>query len=159
MTLGLRWYHVNSQTPIEETNMTDPVDTIEKAAEEARRAARELSGHPNSKPHIRARTMALVALVAAYEAAGHVGEAQTRAALKLGHDRQLIHRHIKRAVDRGWASVEQVGRTKRLVVNRDLPPIPRQTEFSDVVDMETITKGQPGNPLPPFGFRGPPAVI
>lgn len=138
--------------------MNDHIEAIEKAAENAHRTARALADNPNSKPHIKARTMALVALVAAYEDAGHAGTAQTLAAGKLGHDRQLIHRHVKRAVDRGWASVEAVGRTKRLVVNVELPFIPEQTMFSDVVEMEDITAG-PAPTLPPFGFRGPPSYL
>ena len=104
-------------------------NTIAEAVREARETARALDEHPNSGTHIKARTMALVRLVMAYEEAGHVNGAQTLAAGELGCDRQLINRHVRRALARGWASHLVTSGRRRLFVT---------PEFSDVVEMETI---------------------
>lgn len=134
------------------TNVETDVDAVTKAVQEAHKAAEELRAHPNSKPHIRARTMALVALVKAIEAdlraqGKPVTGAQTFAAERMECDRQLIHRHMRRAADRGW--VESGWKRPR----RKQPP--KQTEFADVVDMETI--GAPF--LPPFSFRNESDIV
>ncbi len=124
------------------------MDTIDQAVTRAREAAADLARHPNNKPRIQARTMSLVALVRAFQDAGHVGSAQTQAADALGVDRQLIHRHIVRAVDRGWAEwSEHLGERK---ISPVVPAPEIQGIFSDVVDMETI--GPPAATLPPFTF-------
>ncbi len=128
------------------------MDTIEEALQEARRTARELEGNPNSPTHVKARTMALVGLVAAHEAAGHVNGAQTLAARALECDRQLINRHIRRALARGWAGHLITAGRRRLVVTPDRSPT--QTEFSDVVGMEHHPAGKPPE-LPPFSMPDP----
>lgn len=119
-----------------------------EAVEAAHKAAADLVRHPNSRTHIKARTMALVDLVCAVEAAqvgpgpggtGTPAGAQTVAAACMGYkDRQLINRHVKRAVERGWASYEQVRGHQRLVVNVASKHTSRQTEITDFTEVETI---------------------
>lgn len=122
------------------------MDTIDRAVTRAREAAEELSRHPNNRACVRARTMSLVALVRVVQDTGHVGSAQTLAAEALGCDRQLIHRHVKRAVDRGWAEWRPVDGEIRLVA------VNVQGVFSDVVEMETIGAPMVSPTLPPFTF-------
>ena len=121
------------------------MDDVVKAARAARDAAESLREHPNSKTHVKARTMALVTLVKAVEDTFRkegrpVTGAQTFAAELLGCDRQLINRHMRRAADRGWV---ETGWRK-----------PRQTEFSEVVEMEHHPAGKPPI-LPPFSLPEP----
>lgn len=106
------------------------MDAVTEAVQAAHDASADLAAHPNSKTHLKARTMALVALVKAVEAARReAGEsvtgAQTTATKLMGYkDRQLINRHMRRAAERGW--VETGWRR------------PRQTEITDLVEVETI---------------------
>lgn len=146
---------------------------VENAVMSARKAAASLAAHPNSREHVKARTMALIALVKAFRDAGHEAP-QTAAADSLGCDRQLIHRHVRRAIVRGWANSDEAGGyTPRpypgpdSVLRNGTPPrrrasrrkpVGEQTMFSDVVDMETITTGAPAI-LPPFGTLGEQPVV
>jgi hypothetical protein len=141
-----------------ETEMNDPhPDTVAMVHARMRvlETTDDLKRHPNSKLHIRARTMAFVALVSAFEEAGFVARAQTLAAAYIDVDRQLVHRQIKRAIARGWAARTTVHGKDRLTVTLDLPGPPTQTEFADVVEMETI--GAPF--LPPFSFRNESDIV
>lgn len=106
------------------------MDAVTKAVRAAHKAAEDLEAHSNSPAHIKARALALVAVVNA------CGGSQTLASGAMGYkDRQLINRQVRRALDRGWVSRETVDGTDRLVVNRELP---RQTEITDLVEVETI---------------------
>lgn len=108
---------------------------VNTAVNEALKAARELGEHPNSPGHVKARTMALVRLVIACDATDHTSGGQTLAALALGCDRQLIHRHVTRALTRGWAIYDR--RPKLLIV----PEPPQQTEITDFCETETVILG------------------
>lgn len=106
------------------------MDSVTKAVKAAHKAAESLEEHPNSPGHVKARAMALVAVVNA------CGGSQTLASRAMGYkDRQLINRQVRRALERGWVSRETVDGKDRLVVNRELP---RQTEITDLVEVETI---------------------
>jgi hypothetical protein len=133
------------------------VNPVAKAAEAAVRAASDLDRHPNDRARVKARTMSLVALVRAVQDAGHVGSAQTLAAETMGYDRQLIHRHVKRALDRGWAEWRSVDGELRLVSLDPMPAV--QGVFGDVVDMETIGPPAASTVLPPLTFREPSTIV
>lgn len=122
------------------------MDNVTKAVLTAHKAAQDLAEHPNSPAHVKARALALVAVVNVCEGS------QTLAARAMGYkDRQLINRQVRRALDRGWISRETVDGTERLAVNRELP---RQGEFSEVVEMEHHPAGKPPI-LPPFSLPDP----
>jgi hypothetical protein len=126
--------------------------TVADAAATAVAATHELDRHPNSPAHVKARTMAVVRLVCALEAAGHVADAQTLAAQALGgRPRQVVNRMVTRAIARGWAHRDTVDGVERLTVTLDLPG-PTQTEFADVVEMERIGPLPAAVFLPPFEF-------
>lgn len=109
-------------------------------------ASRELDAHRNSPTHIKARALALVAVVNA------CGGSQTVATRVMGYkDRQLIHRQVKRALERGWVVKETVDGVERLT------PVPeryRQTELSEIAAMEHHPAGKPPI-LPPFSLPDP----
>lgn len=132
------------------------MNPVERAVRAAREAAADLDLNPNNRPRIRARTLSLVALVRVFQDQGHVGGAQTLAAEALGCDRQLIHRHVKRALERGWAGWESVDGELRLVATG--PPPAVQGVFSDVVEMETFGPSDP-IVLPPLTFRQDSTIV
>lgn len=132
------------------------MDAVTEAVKAAHKASADLTAHPNSKTHVKARTLALVALVKAVEAdlraeGRPVTGAQTTAAELMGCDRQLIHRHMRRAAERGWM---ETGWRR-----------PRQTEITEVVEMEyhhpalrtPVDITAPDKPpiLPPFSLPEP----
>lgn len=137
------------------------MDNVTKAVLAAHKAAQDLKEHPNSPTHVKARALALTAVVNA------CGGSQTLASRALGYEnRQLVNRQVRRALDRGWVSRETVDGTERLVVNRELPA---QGEITDLVDVETIDptvtmwsadatgETPPDRPpiLPPFSLPDP----
>lgn len=142
LTVELRCYHVNTRAPLEGAS----VKPLTKAVRAAHKAAEDLAKHPNHQRRIKARALALVAVVNVCDGS------QTEATKAMGYkDRQLINRQVRRAVERGWVSWETVDGRPQLVTNVELP---RQTEFSDVVPMEHHPAGKPPI-LPPFSLPEP----